>query len=600
MIKSFLFLIVLEIFICAPFCQEGLRNCSSCNPITKLCVKCDKDVLIPDEEGGCKNAKKCILGKNNCLECNEDQNLCKTCEDGYFSDENGGCSYTNNCEISYRGKCLKCKDNFTFVGPNTGVQICKSLNSEDLKNCETINIEKGECEKCKEGFYLNIGDKKCSQTEHCYESSFGVCQKCSSYYYLNKKEEKCIIQTDGFYNCRESLNGEVCDLCHDNYYLSEDGKCSKTNFCAEAGNYWCEECIEGYYLSKDDDICTPEKNCLRGKEDIGVCLECIDGYAIDFKDGKCKPNIKDDEFKYCKYADGVCIECLKRYYLGEDNKCSQSKNCSESENGICEVCIDNYYLGLDNKCTNVNHCIYSDDKFNCIECEGDYCVNERDNKCFKGEDKLENCKFSYYGEWCSICKDDYYLNQSEFLCRSNSDPDYFYKCAKTYSGLNMCSDCVKGYYLGRKDHKCSKIEGCERSEDENTCLECNEYHCLDLKTGNCEPNYKIVDEKKKFYYRCNMTNDEGTACEYCLDGYTLNDDGLCVNNNNCEEKDEDGNCLKCIDDKDDTYCLNKDFGCQDSFYGNCLECDNNLDFIECTKCAEGYEPNERGKCVLKN
>ena len=312
MVKSFLFLIGLEIFICAPFCQEGLRNCTSCNPITKLCVKCDKDVLVPDEEGGCKNSKKCILGKNNCLECNEDQNLCKTCEDGYFSDENGGCSYTNNCEISYKGKCLKCKDNFIFVGPNTGVQICKSLNSEDLKNCETINIEKGVCEKCKEGFYLNIGDKKCSQTEHCYESSFGVCQKCSSYYYLNKKEEKCIIQTEGFYNCRESLNGEVCNLCHDNYYLSEDGKCCKTNYCSEAGNYWCNKCSEGYYLSEEDQICTSEENCLRGKEDIGVCLECIDGYALDFKDGKCKLNTENEITM--KFYDSGTIQILYNYY----------------------------------------------------------------------------------------------------------------------------------------------------------------------------------------------------------------------------------------------------------------------------------------------
>ena len=542
--------------------------------------------------------KKCVLDMNSCFECNEEGNLCKTCEEGYFPDENGSCSYTENCEISYKGKCIKCKENYIFVGLDTSIQICKSLNSEDLKNCESINTQKGICEKCKEGFFLNIGDKKCSKTEHCFESSFDTCKKCSSNYYLNKKEEKCVVQVENLYNCRESIDGKTCDLCHDNYYLSEDGKCCRTNYCSETGNYWCEKCSEGYYLSEEDKICTNEENCLIGKKDIGICLECKDGYVLDFKDGKCKPNTKNDEFKNCKFADGVCKECLKSYYLGTDNKCSQSKNCSESENGICTVCIDDFYLGLDNKCSSVEHCIYSDEKFNCQECESDYFYNEQENKCFIGEDALEHCKYSYFGSWCTKCKDDYYLNYTEFLCRDNSDPNYFYKCAKTYWGPDLCSECVQGYYLGYKDHKCSKIKGCQRSENEDKCLECNtNYYCLDLKTGKCEYNYIIFDEEKKFYYKCNITNKEGTACEICLDGYTLSEEGLCVDDIHCEEKNENGTCIKCLDDEKGYFCLNKDFVCVSSFYGNCLECNNLLDFYECTKCAEGFKINERGKCV---
>ena len=599
MIKYILFLIILNTLSCSPSCEEGLNHCSNCNPITKLCIKCDLDVFIPDENGGCSNSKKCKSGTNYCLDCNEEENLCKTCDDGYYPDENGGCSYINNCQLSYRGKCLECKDDYIFVGKSDSFQICKSLNSEDLKNCEKINLERGSCEKCKEGYFLNIGDKKCTKTEHCYESQFGLCQLCSRYYYLNKKEDKCISsQEENFYNCRESLDGESCDVCNENYYLSKDKKCVNTNYCEEAGNYKCNKCISGYYLSEEDNICTKEKNCLYGKEDFGICLECKDGYALDFKDGKCKSNEEDNELKYCKFADGDCKECLKHYYLGEDNKCSFSKNCSESENGICLECVDNYYLGKDNKCTNVKHCIYSDDYFKCEECEGKYCYNEDENKCFIGEGELENCKFSYFGSWCSKCKDDFYLNQTEFLCRSNSDPDdYFYKCAKTHSGIDMCSDCVKGYYLGYKDHKCSKIDGCLRSENENKCLECNEYHCLDAKTGNCEINFRIENEKKKFYYRCNKTNEEGTACEICLDGYTLSEDGLCVDDIHCEEKDEDDICLKCLDDDNRSYCLNKDFGCVHTFYGNCLECDDLLNLDECTKCDEGFKINDYGKCV---
>ena len=42
-----------------------------------------------------------------------------------------------------------------------------------------------------------------------------------------------------------------------------------------------------------------------------------------------------------------------------------------------------------------------------------------------------------------------------------------YKCSKTdyYSG--ECAGCIEGYYLGYEDNKCSLIEGCALSENEN-------------------------------------------------------------------------------------------------------------------------------------
>ena len=122
------------------------------------------------------------MGENYCIECNEEGNLCKKCEEGYFPDENGACSYTDNCEISYEGKCIKCIEDFVLIGEifyfGDGLKMCKSINSEDLKNCDRINEEKGTCLTCKEGYYLNSGDKKCSKTLNCYESTFGICKKC--------------------------------------------------------------------------------------------------------------------------------------------------------------------------------------------------------------------------------------------------------------------------------------------------------------------------------------------------------------------------------------------------------------------------------------
>ena len=166
MMKCFLFLLISGMILSAPNCEEGKNNCSSCNPITKLCVKCDLDIFVPDKEGGCKNSNKCKTGSNYCYECSEEETLCQKCDEGYYPDENGGCSYTKNCEISYKGKCLKCNENYILCGKNDGIQLCKSLNSEDLKNCAKIDTEKGICEKCEEDYYLNLGDKKCTKTEH--------------------------------------------------------------------------------------------------------------------------------------------------------------------------------------------------------------------------------------------------------------------------------------------------------------------------------------------------------------------------------------------------------------------------------------------------
>ena len=251
-------------------------------------------------------------------------------------------------------------------------------------------------------------------------------------------------------------------------------------------------------------------------------------------------------------------------------------------------------------CTNIKHCIYSND-YNCIECEDEYYYDKETKKCIIGEDIFENCKSGNSSSVCNICKDDYYLNQEDNLCYSNKKEGKFYKCAKTDLKAEYCTECIDGYYLGEKDNKCSKIEGCILSENENKCLECDLYYCLDGKTGKCEYNDEIEDEEKKFYFRCNKTNEKGTACEICEEGYILNKNGLCVDEEHCVEKDEDNNCIKCKNDEEGVFCLNKDFGCVEIYYNNnCLECNNVLAFNNCTKCFDGYDLDDNKDCYKSN
>ena len=602
MFKYFIFSIILKIIITAPTCNEGTNYCSKCHPITKLCVKCEKDIYAPDEFGGCKKAEKCIKGINHCSECNDEGNLCKTCEESYYPDENGGCSYTNNCEISYEGKCIKCREDFILIGKSEyystddEIKICKSLNSEDLKNCEKIDLEKGICQQCKNGYYLSNDDRKCTKTQNCYESTFGVCSRCTAGYYLNKREQSCLKQEGIFEHCRESLNGQSCDACDDDYYFDGEGICCGTNYCEKRGEYYkCEKCIDGYYLSSYGDCCTKEKECYYGSKDLGICTACNDDYCMDFKDGRCKSNVEDNDLKYCKIADGLCTSCNYGYYLGKDNKCCTSNHCSESESGMCIVCQDDYYLGKDNRCTNIPHCIYSNQFEECLECESKYYYDKIGKSCKIAEGKFEHCKISSEEGYCEKCQDEFYLNRKDNLCYNNLEEGPFYKCSYSDSNGEKCSQCIDSYYLGYLDDKCSAIEGCDKSENENKCLVCDEYYyCLNLKDNKCYSNEEIKDEKSIFYLHCNHTNSEGTKCASCSEGYELDENGLCIDEEACTSK-VGGVCKSCREDWG-YLCLNDIFGCVEGSSDHCLECNEILELSKCTKCKSGYVLNDFNEC----
>ena len=128
---------------------------------------------------------------------------------------------------------------------------------------------------------------------------------------MNKKENKCIKQEDIFYKCQETINGQNCDICDENFYLAKDGKCSQNNFCSKVGNSSeCSECISGYYSSEYRSICSLADNCYLADTDTGLCLSCLKDFCLDHKDGKCKSNKENNKFKHCRTADDNCFDCI--------------------------------------------------------------------------------------------------------------------------------------------------------------------------------------------------------------------------------------------------------------------------------------------------
>ena len=601
-------LISIKKILSIPICIESKNNCRKCNLLTNICAICEiKDILLPDNNGGCIGSEKCIIGKNYCKECSQDGKSCKTCETNFFPDKNGGCSYSMNCKLSYKGVCFECEDEYILIG-NNEFKMCKYIFSDDLKNCQKINNLNGNCEICEDNYFLSEGDKKCTKIENCFETIFGKCDLCIEGFYLDIKEDKCFNKTDTLFElCKQTVNGEKCDICDDGLYFDENGLCTFSNFCSESLNGNCKKCIKDYYLANNY-FCSNEENCYNADKDTGICLLCNEHYFLDDKDYKCKSNLDDNEFKYCReLKNNICIKCDSSYYMGKDNKCSKTKNCEESENGKCILCSENYYLTYDGFCSNVEHCIYTSYNGECRECEDDYYYSLRYKYCIEANvsNIFYGCKFAnIFEEYCLECKDNFYFNYNKSLCFDNSQEGPLYKCAYSDDNGELCEVCIDNYYLGSEDQKCSLIENCKKSENVSVCLECDDYFCLDVKNQRCIDNNFLEDDNIKIYFACKRTNEKGTGCEECIEGYKINEEGYCIDVENCEVRQEDEKCLKCKNKVDSNgniinYCANDIFGCVEIKYSNCLKCNNLTKIYACTECKEGYNLSIYGECLEK-
>ena len=596
-----IFLLSLLISLSSQNCQIQTNNCVKCNPLSNLCVVCDKIAYKPDQKGGCEPIHLCAIGENYCNKCNNNGDVCLQCELGFFADENGGCSNTDNCIVSENGKCLQCKDDFYLI-ERCDISFCKYKFSDDFKNCAEIDLSNGKCSSCEENYYLGY-DSKCSNTDLCIKSTFGICTLCFFGTFLDKTDNLCKAGGSKFKYCKMSLDGKTCSECNVGYFLSEDSFCTKSQNCAKINtiNNLCIECLEGFFLTEFGNICIKEEHCYQADYDLGFCGMCEDSFFLEEETKKCVSNQVDLKFKFCsKVSSGICINCEFGYVFGNDNKCVSSLNCLESESGICIKCEEGYHLGLDNKCTNIEKCIYSNSLGECTECDNNYYFDRNKKQCFPAINQYKNCKISNLeNNYCGKCKNDFYLSSPDKMCYNNTKEGPFYKCAFSEDGTK-CSICVDYYFLGFKDLKCSKIEGCAISENKNKCIECEEYLCLDTKKQICVQNLcEPENEEEKIYFNCKKTNEQGTGCEICNDNRELVNE-ICVNKVECEEE-KNGECIKCNEKSynNKNMCLNSVYGCVETFVSNCLRCDNIHNFDECTVCVDGYELDEDGDCVAK-
>lgn len=608
--KKYLIQILFIIFLIKQYqnknCMKYYNFCIQCNEKTDLCDYCFFSVFKPDLEGGCIGSKKCSPKSNLCLECNEDSTLCTKCENDFIPDNNGGCTLTKNCDVSFRGSCQTCKDTYSLVNDGNPYLECKKLPKDEDKSsfCKKYDDE-GICSECFDNYYLTLGNKHCSNTSHCYISKNEICTECMPGFYLDKSDNNTCKPYDdnNFFYCKETLDGEKCSACRQGFFLSKDNKCTISNNCLESklGTYLCQKCEENYYLTSEGS-CSITENCRHLlPSQMGKCDICEKNYYLNTKTGICKSNLEDNIFKYCEKGSDACESCITYYHLGKDNKCSKSLNCSESINGTCVKCDEGTYLTENNnKCIHSSNCTESDDYYRCTECEKGFFYNYTSNECINDEKfdkKFENCKnLDYIGENCIECHNNYYLNKTDKKCYLAQEDEKLYKCSET-NQENNCTKCERYYFLGKLDNKCSSIFGCDKSENVNTCLECNPNYCLT--EGRCNYTSIIFGDENGFCFKCFETNEGGKGCKKCFDGYSVSEEGFCINLDYCEEF-EDDKCLKCKILEDDDFgihlCMNEKFGCVETYNDNCIRCDDIYDLDKCTQCSEGYKI-EDGECI---
>lgn len=435
---------------------------------------------------------------------------------------------------------------------------------------------------------------------YCSEciSSSQICQKCSNNSFYPDLYGGCSTSK----NCLLSSNG-LCLICDENFYLSWDNICSTTNFCLKTNiiDSTCIICMPGYILTTNGE-CSFSEKCIDTDPKAGICKLCEDYYYFDLDTYECKSNIEDNKFNFClKSLENNCIECSPFFYLGTDNRCSNTKNCKISENGICIECSSGFFLSSqDKKCTNTQHClIVNNSNWECEECSKEYLYNNSIHKCIARNDKDQqfiNC-LAVINNDCYKCNPNYYLNMDDLSCYNNDIINSkFYKCAKTDKKGQYCDECVSDFYLSSKNKRCSDKFGCVYYED-NHCILCENYLCHDLKSDLCLPkkieSYLNNHELNKFCINCNETNSEGTACRICDEGFFVGENGVCINTDNCDEA-YGGKCIKCKDN----YCLNEEKGCLSTDINNCLKCENKVKYnSKCTECNPGFVLNEHNICL---
>ena len=613
------------------------KGCKNCNQTTGECQICKEDLILIDNFCCIENCLKC--DNTGCIECSEETKYgpeCKDCPENCFYENlktKRKCEQdSGNCYSCIKGKTgIKCEDNC-----NQGCDLTEY-------NCDMNN---GSC-YCKEGFYGETCEDECDDNCEKCDKKNGTCYQCKSGYYpKNKKCINCPENCDGecpegkCEKCKDSFYGDICNkkcsiYCLNNICEQEDGFCECINFfsyeshCTECMNQFdkktnctecinkfdkttnCTECINNYNETTNCTECinnyNETTNCTECKNNYNIsteCTTCINNYDIktDCKDCKNNYNIstkcKECINKYDKTTD--CKECKNNYNISTKckeciNKYDKTTDCKECKNNYnistkCKECINNYDMETDCKKCKENYDIDSD----CENCTKNYDIQFNCEKCINHYNITTSCTecdnhFSLISE-CESCEDNYdiYTDCTE--------------CINQYDKETNCQTCLNGFYGNNCTEKC--YEGCDTIKENCEKEDGKCKNCRDLYYGEkCEYKSEIPH-----CINVNRTNGACLECEQKFYLYNNTCEACSIDCNNSLCEDITGKCYSCAsldsygekcekkcskfcknEIKENIVCKRDDGTCNEG----CVDIGNFSD-PQCTDCIDGYYPRDEG------
>ena len=514
---------------------------------------------------------------------NNDTNKTSYYTNHYFEAINGE-KYSDNSFCYLSSLVESNKENYELVSQNIRAVCYESFCSSKSLTIKINNDfivcprQGGKIEvKNYEGYLLcpdyNLmcsGTALCNDMFDCVEKKSEIKEEGYIYDYIIKTSQ----------NVFKSKEEAIDDI--DNYELSEDGQCPQ----------YCK-------------LCTLNKKCLDCKNDylfLGKLneeiIKCLDPTKVNIGNYKFNDTFYYECIENCDVCqDSVSCDTCNENSIKLFNKCIKKiENCVDyNENGNCTKCQDNYaFIEEDrNTCVNIEqlNSFYSiDNRFSFIKCDGD------------GKNHINNCNECHFDETliCDECTNDYYNLFSKCVPKIEN--------CENYDENGNCIKCIDNYAF---------IEN-----DRNTCIEIEQLDNY-YSTDNSISYIKCDGEGDNHIKDCNKCHfDEKLICDECKENkYNLI--SKCVKIiENCEVYNENGECLKCIND----YAFLEDYGniCKnikylDGYYTideginyikcngegsnhikNCLACEHDQKLI-CLECMDDYILNEEEeKCIIDN
>lgn len=379
----------------------------------------------------------------------------------------------------------------------------------------------------------------------------------------------------------------------------------------------CLACYSGYTLASDG-VCQQDTSCPSGQYfSMGTCYDAL-------------PNCQNFEL-----IGGKCITCATGYTLNNYNNGTQS--CSLN----IQTCNSNQYL-LGNTCMDyVANCAnLQTSSGQCLACKAGYNLNG--NNCFIAQSVSLNCQlgftqtqdgckpidphcvYYYANNTCMLCASGYQLNNTcQLIVCGKRQSSSTGSCVDVSPFCNTfdpifgnCLTCIDNYFL----------------QTDGSCLQSLPSQAGVMTSNSCPNGYYMRQGTCVVINPLCLTYDVNSGlCTSCLNTtYFLNKAGACIlisdfcgyrmyfSNGNCLPVSDlcdtydstSGFCLTCRDSTiltDNGTCVFND-PCQNRQYhganGICLNVSASCDTYDpsngqCLTCVSGYEINAGGVCCYQ-